>query len=185
MVTTAPQTRDELLALPSGQLIDRYANGVNTLDARLLELDAGHLGTYLRPESGAGRWSCRALIVHLADSEMVLVHRMRRIVCEDRPLLALWDEDSFIDAAVCDGGGAGTKEPPPLAGAIGTIHTLRMWTADWLRTLSEEALDREGLHPESGAVSVREILAYSAWHLEHHGAIMRSKIDLFLAQGEA
>ncbi len=178
--TPAPPLADQdtISALSTGDLIDRYAAGVHSLDPRLLHATDEQASTYLRPEAGAGRWSCRALVVHLADSEMVLIHRMRRIACEEKPVLAIWDEDTFIDACVSDGSEG--QPPPPVAGAIGTIHSLRLWTRDWLGTLSTEAYERTGLHPERGAVSLRDILEYSAWHIEHHALFLRKKLDLLL-----
>ena len=170
--------RDEIRSLPPDALTERYARGVEALDARLLRADDEQLSTYFRPEAGVGRWSCRALVAHLADSEMVLVHRARRVACEERPMLHYWDEDSFIDACVSDG--AEGRPAPPIAGAVGTIHTLRLWTADWLRSIAPDAWSRVGLHTEKGEQSLRDIMDYSTWHLEHHALILRRKLDLML-----
>lgn len=184
VVTDAPPTQhtepdlDEIRSLPEASLIERYARGVDHLDARLLHADDEQLSTYFRPEAGVGRWSCRALVGHLADSEMVLVHRARRIVCEERPMLHYWDEDAFIDACVTDG--SDDRPAPPVAGAVGTVHTLRLWTADWLRSIAPASWSRTGLHSESGEQSLRDIINYSTWHLEHHALFLRRKLDLML-----
>lgn len=167
-----------IAALDNNALVERYADGVHTIDRRLLDIDDEQRAMYFREDAGVGRWSCQALVVHLADSEMVLIHRMRRIACEERPVLHMWDEDTFIDACVSDG--TDITHAPPIAGALGAIHSLRLWTRDWLRSLPEGALLRSGLHPERGEVTLRDFLVYSTWHLEHHGAILARKLDRFL-----
>ncbi|GAB4552888.1 MAG: hypothetical protein Tsb0013_15260 [Phycisphaerales bacterium] len=172
----------EFAALETDALIQRYADGVHTLDPRLLQASDEQLSTYFRPEAGVGRWSCRALVVHLADSEQCLVHRMRRVACEDRPVLTIWDEDAFIDACVSDG--AEGNSPPPVAGAVGVVHATRLWTRDWLRSLDDGAWSRVALHPEKGEQTLRDILQYNTWHLEHHGAILKRKLDLLLGPAD-
>ena len=173
--TTKTIDRDEIRALDTESLIERYASGVDSLDPRLLSATDEQASAYFRPEAGIGRWSCRALVVHLADAEQVLVHRMRRVVCEERPVLALWDEDAFIDACVCDGDDA--HPAPPVAGAVGVIHATRLWTREWLRSLAPEAWDRVGLPPATSELTQHDLVTYSTWHLEHHSAILARKLD--------
>lgn len=98
---------------------------------------------------------------------------MRRAVAEDFPVLALMDEDAFIDAGLY-----GPKAP--VAGFIAVVHTLRMWAAQWLETLTEEQWARRAMHPERGELTVRSIVEYDTWHVEHHAAILRRKIDRLL-----
>ncbi|MEM1423739.1 MAG: DinB family protein, partial [Planctomycetota bacterium] len=156
--TAATVDIEPIRALPVPDLIDRYALGVHAIDTRLLTATDEQASAYFRPGAGIGRWSCRALVVHLADAEQVMVHRMRRTVCEDRPLLAVWDQEAFIDACVCDAPATSADHPapaPPVAGAVGVIHATRLWTRDWLSSLPGDAFDRVALHPESGELTLR------------------------------
>jgi hypothetical protein len=163
------------LALPD--LRARFAIGVENLDRRVLELSDDLLDTAFLPDAassaagvGIGRWPARVLVGHLADAEVLFVHRMRRTVAEEFPVLALMDEDAFIDAGLY-----GPKAP--VAGFVAVIHTLRTWTAQWLETLSEDQWGRRALHPQRGEQTLRRIVEYDTWHLEHHAAILRRKID--------
>lgn len=171
--------RDTIAALPRPELIRRFEGGANTLNAEVLKLDDAALDTFFQPEAGVGRWSCRALVGHLADSELVLGHRMRRLVAEDRPILGLWDEDAFVSRGLYGHPGEGPL--PRVAGYVAVIHTMRLWLAEWLRALPEADWARQGMHPERGPVSVTDVVAIATWHVEYHGWFLDRKIERLTA----
>lgn len=177
---TPPPGPDALSGLSPADLRARFAVGVENLDRRVLELPDDLLDTAFLPDAassgaglGIGRWPARVLVGHLADAEVLFVHRMRRTVAEDSPVLALMEEDAFIDAGLY-----GPKAP--VAGFVAVIHTLRTWTAQWLETLTDDQWTRRALHPQRGEQTLRRIVEYDTWHLEHHAAILRRKIDRVL-----
>jgi hypothetical protein len=57
---------------------------------------------------------------------------------------------------------------------------MRMWSYQWLTGLSPEQFQRVALHPERGEQSVRTILSYAIWHLEHHARFLQMKLDRML-----
>ena len=180
--TQAPD-RKAIAALSSSELIERYARGSDCFERRTLELTDAQQDTAFRPEAGVGRWSCRILVGHVADAELVFAHRMRRAVGEDNPVLALWDENAFIDSGLYAGPKGGSDRP--IAGSVAVIHTLRLWTADWLRTLTEAQWRRQALDPEYGALTVRDILVTAVWHLEHHAWYLSRKLENLLGPARA
>lgn len=164
----------EIQALPDADLIERFRVGVENFDRRVFALSDDQLDLAFLPEAGVGRWPVRVLLGHLADAELLYVHRMRRTVGEDQPLLAVWDENAAIDAGLYHG-------PAHNIGAfVATIHTLRRWTGEWLATLTPEQLQRRALHPERGEMSIRKMLQDLTWHLEHHSAFLNAKIERLL-----
>ncbi len=179
----APSIEREVLELPDADLLSRYASGVHGLDPRVLQLTDDQQDTCFRADAGVGRWSCRILIGHLADAEMMLVWRMRRIVAEDRPVLAVWDENAWIDSTLYAGENGGSDRP--IAGSVAVVHTLRLWTTDWLRSLNGDDLARTGLHPEDGEIRLRDVLARVTWHLEHHAWYLSRKLDLMVGGAPA
>jgi len=64
-----------------------------------------------------------------------------------------------------------------VGGAVAMIHTTRQWTGDWLLALRPQQFDRMALHPERGGESVKQMLAYATWHLEHHARYLACKLD--------
>jgi hypothetical protein len=172
---------DTFLPLAPAALLDRYSRGVERLERRLLDLTDSQLDTFFRPDAAVGRWSCRVLVGHLADAEIVNSHRMRRAVAEDNPLVAQWDENAFIDNHLY-----GDPERPaariPVAGHVALIHTTRLWTADWLRTLLPHHWSRRALHPQRGEMTVHSILATTTWHLEHHAWYLSQKLAKLLGE---
>jgi hypothetical protein len=188
-VTTTPAT-DKYAALHAGdpiyeeisrldalELAARYGRGVENFDRRIFELSDDQLDLAFLPEAGVGRWPVRVLLGHLADAELLYVHRMRRTVGEDGPVLALWDENAAIDAGLYTGGRY------PIGAFVAVIHTLRRWTAEWLATLTQEQWARRALHPERGEMTVRLMAVYATWHLEHHARYLDLKVTRFLGPG--
>ena len=185
MPTTSPIPARELETLASEELIERYASGLELLDPRVFELSDDQLDLAFLPDAGVGRWPIRVLLGHLADAELVFVHRMRRAVAEERPVLAVWDENAFIDSGLYGGIPDASGLPAgggqyPIGGFLATIHTLRRWHSEWLATLGESGIRREAMHPERGVQSVKLILAYDTWHLEHHARFFNAKIEKML-----
>jgi hypothetical protein len=169
------------LELPA--LIDRYAKGVENFDRRVFDLTDAQLDTAFLPDAGVGRWPARVLLGHLADAELAQVHRIRRTVAEDNPVVAAWDENAFIDAGLYGSPTEGVSYP--IGGFIGTIHTLRRWTSEWLRTLDPDQWSRQALHPEKGPQTTRSWIEMISWHLEHHAAFLNLKIAKMLGPREA
>ncbi|MBL8761516.1 MAG: DinB family protein [Phycisphaerae bacterium] len=178
-----PAAKFKAMSIPD--LLRRYRKGIENFDRRIFWLDADQLDFAFLPEADVGRWPVRVLLGHLADAEIVFSHRMRRAVGEDNPVLSVWDENAFIDHNIY--GGTDTEGLSPEAahdrvvravgGAVAMIHTTRQWTGDWLLSLRAEQFDRMALHPERGGESVKQMLSYAAWHLEHHARYLACKLD--------
>lgn len=174
-------TVEQVAALPTAALLARFRRGVENLDRRMFWLKDAQLDTAFLPSANVGRWPVRVLLGHLADAELATAHRMRRTVAEDHPVLSVWDENAFIDAGLYT---AGASTPQgvsgSVAGFVAVIHTLRQFASQWLATLSEEQLARRAMHPEKGEITVRDMLVYSTWHLEHHARFLRAKLEKML-----
>lgn len=172
-------------AMGAAALAERMRIGVERFDPRLLHLSDEQLDTAFLPSAGCGRWPARALVGHLADAELVLTHRMRRIAAEPGCVLALWDFEGFIDGGMYGSSpmaGSDTTARLPVAGSIAVIHTTRQWNAAWLEQTPGPMLRREGMHPQRGAVSAHLMAAIDVWHLEHHAYYLNRKIARLLGE---
>ncbi len=118
----------------------------------------------------AGTWSIKQIVLHLMDSDLVASDRMKRIICEDRPLLIGNDESAaaanlpwqHLDAAL----------------ACALFRSNRCMTARLLRHLPESAFARCGVHNQTGIRSIRDILQTYVDHVPHHMTFLRRKREL-------
>lgn len=189
---SGPLPIEFFVGLSHRELVQRFSLGVEAFDRRVVQLTNAQLDTAFLPESGVGRWPARVLLGHLADAELVFVHRMRRTVAEENPLLAVFDEQAFIDSGLYGVVASDPGKPvsvaahsPAIGGFIAVIHTIRRWAAEWLATLSPKQWERGCLHPERGPLTVRKIAEYDTWHLEHHAWYLNRKIARFLGEAPA
>ena len=189
----APMTAEEMEKLPAVQLIARYRRGIENFDRRVFDLAERQIDQAFLPDAGVGQWPVRVLIGHCADADLASVHRMRRAVAEENPVLSEWDENAFVDANLYGNVHEGYADTPEgdharvmhaLGGYMATIHTLRQWVGQWLMSLPEEALDRAALHPQRGRQTVRNMVALYTWHLEHHATFLTMKLDRMLGAAE-
>ncbi len=180
-VARPPQPKlEDVTALSNADLLARYRRGVENFDARMFHLRNEQLDAAFLPEAGVGRWPVRVLLGHLADAELAFVHRMRRTVAEEQPMLNAWDENAFIDSGLYGSQGPDgrhTGPAHPIAGYVAVIHTLRRWHADFLATLAPAQWERVALHAVRGEQTVRIICNYATWHLEHHAWYLKAKLD--------
>lgn len=88
-------TADEIASLPTLHTLMRCQRRALSIGLRVFQLTESQIDQAFLPQSvNVGRWPIRVLIGHLADAEVAAVHRMRRIVGEDNPVVSGWDERS-------------------------------------------------------------------------------------------
>jgi hypothetical protein len=178
---------DQVRGLDPVTLIGRLRLGIETFDPRVFDLSHSDLDRAWLPDAGVGRWSCRALLAHLMDCELVYSYRIRRVLAEDGPVFENFDEDAFVDSPLygmrgrdpADTRGDTAVRTPPGAMAA-AIHTLRQMTGAVLYQLDPAEWERTGMHPTEGPMTLRELVSLHTWHLEHHAAFMNAKIERML-----
>ena len=107
-----------------------------------------------------GEWSVAQNVHHLVDSHMNSYIRCKLILTEEDPPLKPYDQDAW--AALPDASAAGVGV------SVDLLHGLHeRWVQFW-RSLPETAWQRQGLHPENGAMTLDQILAAYAAHGEGH-----------------
>ncbi|MEZ6243138.1 MAG: DinB family protein [Phycisphaerales bacterium] len=174
----------ELAGLEAGVLLDRFRTAVDRLDPRVFSLDDEQLDMAFLGDAGVGKWPIRVVLGHLAETEVVQTHRIRRALAEDRPVVQTWDEQAFVDSGIYGGGiGAtfgGGAIRPPVGAFVAAVHTLRQWTASTLELVPEGAWERVAMHPEFGELSVRAMVCFEVWHFEHHARFVNAKVSRLL-----
>src|SRR5258706_307902 len=99
-----------------------------------------------------------------ADSEMMSAIRLRRLIAEDAPVIAGYDEALFAKALTRD---------RPIAPSIEAMRWAREASLQILERLTDAEWDRKATHEESGAYSVDTWLEIYAAHPHEHAAQIR------------
>jgi hypothetical protein len=141
---------------PLPQLIDAYLAGLQTLRQAV----AGMTREQLTARPIAGKWSTLEVVCHLADSDLILADRMKRVLAEDRPPLTAFDETRFVAALA--------YHERDLEEELALIEHSRRQMARILRTLPSEAWTRVGIHSEYGPRTLEQLLQTSINHIPHH-----------------
>ena len=138
-------------------LIARYREGPAVVEAAL----AGATDAELDARPGPGEWTAREVAHHLADSEATAYVRLRRLLAEDRPVIAAYDEEEFARRLRYD---------RPVATSLAVVAAVREASAELLGAIAEADWAREGAHPEHGRYDVEGWLGIYAAHPHDHAA---------------
>jgi len=109
---------------------------------------------------GPGKWTLREILVHLSDSETVMLDRLRRLVAEEKPTLAAFDENRWVSALFY------TQRDLNLARQ--QFESARRNAIELARTLDDGADGKVGIHSEAGALSFAQVLGKVSAHNLHH-----------------
>jgi hypothetical protein len=145
------------------QLIQQFDRGGERIRRAVAGLSRSDLLAFPVP----GTWSIQQIVVHLLDSDLIAVHRMKRIVAEDVPLLIGYDETKFA-TSLC-------YEEMPVGQVLDLFDLNRRLFVPVLTRLPEQAFDRYGVHNARGKVTLGEMVADYVEHVEHHLRFIKQK----------
>lgn len=155
-------------------LIDQY----EACPGRLREAVAGLSPEQLRwvppADAGLGLWSVHQIVIHLADSDAIAVHRMKRIIAEENPLLIGYDESGFVRTL--------SYHEQSIDEALTLIELGRRGMALVLRKLPDEAFHRRGVHNERGTVRLGQLVGDYIEHVDHHLKYIRLKREAMVGR---
>lgn len=106
-----------------------------------------------------GDWTPRQIAHHLADSEMNSAIRIRKLLCEDKPVIQGYDEKAFAEKLTGD---------RPIEPSLEAMRWARETSAQLLERMTEEDWLRGGTHTEIGPYSVQDWLRMYAAHGHDH-----------------
>ena len=110
------------------------------------------------------KWSVQEILSHLADDELVLGYRMRRVLEEPGRSI-----DGFDQARWASVLHYASDEP---ATTLERFRRMREWNLDLFSRLSAEEWALFGVHAERGRESLRDMaLLYAGHDLNHAGQI--------------
>ncbi len=107
-----------------------------------------------------GKWSIKEIVAHLADGEVILGSRYRLVAAHERPAIAAYDQDLFVERLGADA--ASTEE------LVADFEMARAVNLGLLVRLPDEAFARVGIHSERGEESLGTMVAMYAGHDRVH-----------------
>ena len=147
-------------------VIDQFEAG----GSELRKAVAGLSREQLLAHPVAGTWSIQEIIIHLMDSDLIGVDRMKRVAAEHNPLLIGYNESEFIN-----------KLHPELQDAQIAIDILdlnRKLFAKVLRALPDATFEKAGIHNEVGRLTLATLVTKYVGHLNHHLKFISDKRKL-------
>jgi hypothetical protein len=121
-------------------------------------LTDAQLDTPYRPEG----WTPRQIVHHVADSHMNAYIRFKLGVTEDHPTIKPYDQQSWAET--------GEARSGPLSLSLPLLESLHGRWVTFLKTLGTSAFARTIMHPETGPMTLDDLLGLYAWHSQHHTA---------------
>lgn len=109
---------------------------------------------------GPGEWAVSEVVGHLADAEIALAFRIRKIAAEPRGVLVAWDQDRWADQ--------GRYRRTPLRDTLATFAALRRSNLAYVGRLGAAQKRHYGRHPEYGRLTIPQMLAHWAEHDLNH-----------------
>lgn len=109
-------------------------------------------------------WSARQVIHHLADSEAQSYARLRRLIAEpEGSVIQGYDEAAWAAAEKLG------YESAPVENSIAVFAAVRASSLDLLKKLTEEDVQKAGVHTESGHYTVAHWIDSYTRHPHDHG----------------
>ena len=146
----------------------RWSEQLRALPSQVrAELDAADAQT-LRQRPAPGEWSAIEVLGHLVDKMQVWRERVEQVAREERPFLASYDQDARV------------REQGYQSAEVHELLTLlRQACERFARTveaLPETALAREGIHEETGPITLEQCVRVPVASADDHLAQMRAAI---------
>lgn len=121
------------------------------------DLDDMQLDTQYR-EKG---WTVRQLVNHLADSHINSYIRCKLALTENNPTIKPYDEAKWAELQ--------DSINIPVQPALQLLEGLHQRWVHELKSLTNREMENTYFHPEQNrSISLREQIAFYAWHCEHH-----------------
>lgn len=143
-------------------LMERFRTGTADVEAALAGITDDELD---RAPAAADDWTVRQIAHHLADSEAMAYIRLRRLIAEDAPLIAGYDEPEWARRLHYD---------RPIAPSLAVLAAVRAASLQLLERLTDGEWRRAGTHSNSGPYDVEAWLSIYADHAHDHADQIRT-----------
>jgi uncharacterized damage-inducible protein DinB len=113
-----------------------------------------------------GEWSIQQVLFHLADVQILLGFRYRKMLAEDNPELVGFSPDLWASRLAYH-----QRQP---RSALNQFRALRRADLELLGAIPPEAWERTGRHPVHGPISLRQMVEHAFHHDQAHLAQIKA-----------
>jgi hypothetical protein len=136
--------------------IEQYAAGFERLSDAIAGLSLDQLNFKPSPEA----WSVKEIAVHLADTEIVAVYRMKAVLSETNPTLLNFDQDNWAARL--------RYSEADMGQALEQFKVLRESFLPTLTALKDADWERIGTHNQVGVLTMAQLLEKFVRHVDTH-----------------
>lgn len=150
--------------------INKWINDIESFPKRLenmvSELNSIELNYKYRP----GGWKIKQVIHHCADSHMNSLIRFKLALTEETPVIRPYYEDRFAELP--------DSLDDNIESSLILLKGLHAKLTSVMKSLTDEDLQKEYLHPEHGEkFKLEEVVGVYAWHSNHHLAHIEQALE--------
>jgi hypothetical protein len=156
------ERRDELTGEERRAMIEQIASAPLHMRNAVDGLTPAQLDTPYRE----GGWTLRQVVHHVPDSHVNAYCRFKLALTEESPTIKPYDEGRWAELA--------DSHDTPIKTSLAMLESLHYRWVCLLRSMKPADFQRQLKHPESGAMTVDNLLALYAWHGRHHVAHITS-----------
>ena len=156
------ERRDQLTPEERRSMIDDIAAAPTRMREAVTGLTPAQLDTPYRE----GGWTVRQVIHHVPDSHLNAYCRFKLALTEDVPTIRPYDEARWAEL--------GDTHTTPVKTSLAILESLHTRWICLLRSMKPADFQRQLKHPESGTMSLDNVLALYSWHGRHHTAHITS-----------
>ncbi|WP_262731931.1 MULTISPECIES: YfiT family bacillithiol transferase [Gaetbulibacter] len=137
----------------------------STLEALTKNLTKEELNWVYRPDG----WTIKQVVHHCGDSHLNSIIRFKLALTEDAPTIKPYLENRWAELP--------DSTDDDLSNSITLLKGIHSKLAKLLKSLNNEELKREFIHPEHGKrFSLEETIGIYAWHSNHHTAHIKQAL---------
>lgn len=137
-------------------LAERYVNAVDEFIDVLKDVPPEHLDRRESDET----WSCRDIAFHVADVDLMMGLRLRRILGEDHPQLAGVDTQASVKLF--------RRQKLDIALAMDSLSANSALNTALIEKLNPANMQRKGRHTQGHDMSAADLAAFMSMHIEAH-----------------
>jgi hypothetical protein len=141
------------------EAISGWINDIKQLPANLRKAVTGltdeQLDTPYRPDG----WTLRQVVHHMADSHINSIIRFKWALTEDQPTIKAYNQTEWAKLP---------DSKLPIEASLVILEGVHQRMVALFNSLTDADWDRTFIHPESGVLTLKRLLALYAWHGKHH-----------------